>query len=76
MSYSNYSTYLKYKNCCRPIGDTGPPGPAGPTGPAATLDVPGNKGEILYFSETNILDSTNTIFITNSNVSINNDLLV
>jgi len=76
MSYSNYSTYLKYKNCCRPIGDTGPPGPAGPTGPAATLDVPGNKGEILYFSETDTLDSSNTIFITNGNVSINNNLVV
>ena len=76
MSYSNYSTYLKYKNCCRPIGDTGPPGPAGPTGPAATLDVPGNKGEILYFSETDTLDSTNTIFITNGNVNINNNLVV
>ena len=76
MSYSNYSTYLKYKNCCRPIGDTGPPGPAGPTGPAATLDVPGNKGEILYFSETNTLDSPHTIFITNGNVTINNNLVV
>jgi len=73
MSYSNYSTYLKYKNCCRPIGDTGPPGP---TGPAATLDVPGNKGEILYFSETNTLDSTHTIFITNGNVTVNNNLVV
>jgi len=76
MSYSNYSTYLKYKNCCRPIGDTGPPGSIGPTGPAATLDVPGNKGEILYFSETNTLDSTDTIFITNGNVTINNNLVV
>jgi hypothetical protein len=76
MSYSNYSTYLKYKNCCRPIGDTGPPGSIGPTGPAATLDVPGNKGEILYFSETNTLDSTHTIFITNGNVSVNNNLVV
>ena len=76
MSYSNYSTYLKYKNCCRPIGDTGPPGSIGPTGPAAILDISGNKGEILYFSETDTLDSTNTIFITNDNVSINNNLLV
>jgi hypothetical protein len=76
MSYSNYSTYLKSKNCCRPIGDTGPPGPAGPTGPAATIDISGSKGEILYFSETDTLDSTNTIFITNGNVSINNNLLV
>ena len=76
MSYSNYSTYLKYKNCCRPIGDTGPPGPAGPTGPAATIDIPGSKGEILYFSETDNLVNTNTIFITNGNVLINNNLIV
>lgn len=74
-SYSNYSTYLKYKNCCRPIGDTGPPGPDGPTGPAGPT-ISGNKGEILYFSETDTLDSTNTIFITNGNVSINNNLVV
>lgn len=76
MSYPDYRTFLRYKNCCRPIGDTGPPGPAGPTGPAATLDVPGNKGEILYFSENDNLDSTNTIFITNGNVNINNNLVV
>ena len=76
MSYPDYKTFLRYKNCCRPIGDTGPPGPAGPTGPAAILDVSGNKGEILYFSEDNTLDSTNTIFITNGNVSINNNLVV
>jgi hypothetical protein len=67
MSYSNYSTYLKYKNCCRPIGDTGPTGPAGPA-------VNGNKGEILYFSEDNILDSTNIIFINNGNVAITGNL--
>jgi len=67
MSYSNYSTYLKYKNCCRPIGDTGPTGPAGPV-------VNGNKGEILYFSEDNILDSTNIIFINNGNVAITGNL--
>jgi hypothetical protein len=76
MSYPDHKTYLRFKNCCRPIGDTGPPGPTGPTGPAGTLDVPGNKGEILYFSEDNILDSTNTIFITTGNVSINNNLVV
>ena len=76
MSYPDYKTFLRYKNCCRPIGDTGPPGPAGPTGPAATLDVPGNKGEILYFSEDNTLDSTNTIFISNGNVTINNNIVV
>ena len=70
MSYPDYRTYLRFKNCCRPIGDTGP------TGPAGTLDVPGNKGEILYFSEDNILDSTKTIFITTGNVSINNNLVV
>ena len=73
MSYSNYSTYLKYKNCCRPIGDTGPPGP---TGPAATIDISGSKGEILYFSETDNLVSTNNVFITNGNVLINNNLIV
>ena len=72
MSYSNYSTYLKYKNCCRPIGDTGPPGPTGPQGPL----INGNKGEILYFSEDNTLESINTIFITNGNVIINNNLVV
>ena len=75
-SYSNYQTYLKYKNCCRPIGDTGPPGPVGPTGPAATIDIPGNKGEILYFSETDTLDNTNNVFIQQGNVTINNNLVV
>ena len=75
-SYSNYQTYLKYKNCCRPIGDTGPPGPVGPTGPAATIDIPGNKGEILYFSETDTLDNTNNVFIQEGNVTINNNLIV
>lgn len=73
MSYSNYSTYLKYKNCCRPIGDTGP---VGPTGPAATIDIPGNKGEILYFSETDNLVSTDNVFIQEGNVTINNNLVV
>ncbi len=72
MSYSNYSTYLKYKNCCRPIGDTGPPGPIGPAAPT----INGLKGETLYFSETNNLLSTATIFITNDNVTINNNLVV
>lgn len=76
MSYSNYSTYLKYKNCCRPIGDTGPPGPAGPTGPSGFLDISGNKGEIIYFKENNILGNTNNIFINNSNITIDNNLLV
>lgn len=76
MSYSNYSTYLKYKNCCRPIGDTGPPGPAGPTGPAATIDISGSKGEILYFSETDNLVSTDNVFIQEANVTINNNLVV
>jgi hypothetical protein len=76
MSYSNYSTYLKYKNCCRPIGDTGPPGPVGPTGPAATIDIPGNKGEILYFSVTDNLVSTDNVFIQEGNVTINNNLVV
>ena len=73
MSYSNYSTYLKYKNCFRPIGDTGP---VGPTGPAATIDIPGNKGEILYFSETDNLVSTDNVFIQEGNVTINNNLVV
>ena len=76
MSYSNYSTYLKYKNCCRPIEDTGPPGPAGPTGPAATIDISGSKGEILYFSETDNLVSTDNVFIQEANVTINNNLVV
>lgn len=76
MSYSNYSTYLKYKNCCRPIGDTGPPGPAGPTGPAATIDISGSKGEILYFSETDNLVNTDNVFIQEANVTINNNLVV
>jgi len=74
MSYSNYSTYLKYKNCCRPIGDTGPPGPAGPTGPAATIDISGSKGEILYFSETDNLVSTDNVFIQEANITINSNL--
>jgi hypothetical protein len=71
MSYSNYSTYLKYKNCCRPIGDTGPPGP---TGPAATIDISGSKGEILYFSETDNLVSTDNVFIQEANITINSNL--
>lgn len=66
MSYSNYSTYLKYKNCCRPIGDTGPQGPSGPPGPTIT----GNKGEVLYFGETDTLVSTDNIFIQEGNVII------
>ena len=76
MSYSNYSTYLKYKNCCRPIGDTGPPGPAGPTGPAATIDISGSKGEILYFSETDNLVSTDNVFIQEGNVTIDNNVVI
>tara|TARA_Y100000389_G_scaffold140484_1_gene138339 strand:- start:3739 stop:4545 length:807 start_codon:yes stop_codon:yes gene_type:complete len=75
MSYPDYKTFLRYKNCCRPIGDTGPPGPAGPTGPEGPTII-GNKGEIIYFSETDNLVSTNTIFITNGNVTINNNLVV
>ena len=73
MTYSNYSTYLRYKNCCRPIGDTGPVGPTGPTGPPGP-DISGNKGEIIYFSENDNLVSTDALFITNSNVTINNDV--
>jgi signal peptidase I len=72
MSYSNYSTYLKFKNCCRPIGDTGPPGPTGPEGPTIT----GNRGDIIYFSETDNLVSTNNIFIQEGNVTVNNNLIV
>ena len=72
MSYSNYSSYLKYKNCCRPIGDTGPPGPTGPEGPTIT----GNRGDIIYFSETDNLVSTNNIFIQEGNVTVNNNLIV
>ena len=75
MSYSNYSTYLKYKNCCRPIGDTGPPGSLGPTGPAGPV-INGDKGEILYFSETDNLVTTNNVFIQQGNVTINNNLIV
>ena len=73
MTYSNYSTYLRYKNCCRPIGDTGPVGPTGPTGPPGP-DISGNKGEIIYFSENDNLVSTDALFITNGNVTINNDV--
>ena len=76
MSYPDYRTFLRYKNCCRPIGDTGPPGPAGPTGPAATIDISGSKGEILYFSETDNLVSTDNVFIQEANVTINNNLVV
>lgn len=76
MSYPDYKTFLRYKNCCRPIGDTGPPGPAGPTGPSGFLDISGNKGEIIYFKEKNILGNTNNIFISNGNVTINNNLVV
>jgi hypothetical protein len=69
MSYSNYSTYLKYKNCCKPIGDTGPPGPQGPT-------VPGSKGEIIYFSNDDNLVSTDSIFIASNLITINNNLAI
>ena len=71
MSYPDYKTFLRYKNCCRPIGDTGPPGPVGP---AATIDISGSKGEILYFRETDNLVSTDNVFIQEANITINSNL--
>ena len=70
MSYPDYKTFLKYKNCCRPVGDTGPPGPTGPPG----LGISGNKGEIIYFSQDNTLNNTNTITINNANVIVSDNL--
>ena len=44
MSYPSYVNYLKYKNCCRPIGDTGASGPIGPAGPAGPTGATGSSG--------------------------------
>jgi hypothetical protein len=39
MSYSTFSEYNRYKQCCKPsleVGPTGPAGPIGPVGPSGT----------------------------------------
>jgi len=39
MSYSNYSDYLKYRNCCLNQGPAGPAGATGPAGSTGTADI-------------------------------------
>ena len=80
MSYDSYKTYLKYKNCCRPIGNTGPTGPTGPrgitgpTGPGGTQGLPGPTGSIAVTANTGLsfydedVDATNIVFDSNMSV--------
>jgi len=44
MSYTSYSQFNRYKNCCNPKGNTGPVGPAGPEGPTGPTGGIGPTG--------------------------------